>query len=131
VHRTGWGPGMRSMKIILVIGALVLSVVMVWQVGSREVENVLLQGDMHDLASQVGVAATYSSPRSDEDFRAAVIRKARDHGIDLRPEQVTVIRPDAGGNTPMFLAADYSVTVDLPHYPFVMHFQPSSTKQFF
>src|ERR1051326_862096 len=119
------------MKIVLIIGALLLSVVMAWQVGSREVENVLLQGDMHDLASQVGVAATYSSPHSDEEFRAAVIRKAREHGIDLRPEQVTVIRPDAGGSTPMYLAADYSVTADLPHYSFVMHFQPSSTKQFF
>src|ERR1051326_1481621 len=119
------------MKIVLIIGALLLSVVMAWQVGSREVENVLLQGDMHDLASQVGVAATYSSPRSDEDFRAAVIRTARERGIDLRPEQVTVVRPDAGGNTPMYLAADYRVTVTVPHYSYVLHFTPASNKQTF
>lgn len=122
---------MRRIKIILLTALLALAVVMIWQVGSSEVANALLQGDMHDLASQVGVAATYSSPRSDEDFRAAVIRKAKDHGIDLKPEQVTVQRPDSGGNTPMYLAADYSVSVNLPYYSFVLHFTPSSDKQAF
>lgn len=122
---------MRSIKIILVTALLALAVVVVWQVGSCEVANILLQGDMHDLASQVGVNVTYSSPRSDDDFRTAVVRKAKEHGIDLKPEQVTVQRPDAGGNTPMYLSADYSVTVDLPRYSFVLHFTPSSTKQSF
>lgn len=122
---------MRRTKIILVTAALALGVVMGWQVAASEVANLLLQSDMHDLASQVGVAATYSSPRTEEDFRAAVIRTARERGIDLRPEQVTVIRPDAGGNTPMYLAADYRVTVSAPHYSYVLHFTPASNKQTF
>ena len=120
---------MRRMKIIFVTTTFGLAVVAGWQVASREVANLLLQSDMHDLASQVGVAATYHSPHTDEEFRAAVIHTARERGIDLRPDQVTVVRPDAGGNTPMYLSADYRTQVTLPHYSFVMRFTPSSTNQ--
>ncbi len=121
---------MPRIKVIVVLAVLALGVLAGWQVGQNEVQNLLLQGDMHDLASQVGAGATYSSPKSDEDFRAAVIKKAQEHGITLLPKQVTVTRPDQGGNTPMYLAADYSVTVNLPRYSFEMHFTPSSTKSF-
>jgi hypothetical protein len=54
-----------------------------------------------------------------------------ENGIELQPNQVTVTRPEAGGQTPMYLAADYTVTVQLPRYSFVMRFTPTSTKQFF
>ncbi len=121
---------MGRIKVVLILAVIALAVLALWQVGSSEVANLMLQGDMHDLSTQVGAAATYTSPKSDEDFRNAVIKKAREHGIDLRPEQVTVTRPDSG-NAPMYLAADYSVTVNLPKYSFVLHFTPSSTKQAF
>ncbi len=121
---------MGRVKTVLLIVVLAYAAIVAWQVGSVEIANVLLQGDMRDLAGQVGVAATYNSPKTDDDFRAAVIKKAADHGITLDPRQVTVTRPDAGGNTPMYLAADYSVTVNLPRYSFEMHFTPSSTKSF-
>jgi hypothetical protein len=122
---------MGRIKIILIFAIIAIAVVAVWQVGTCTVENALLQGDMHDLSTQVGVAAAYNSPKTDDDFRAAVIKKAKERGIELQPNQVTVTRPEAGGQTPMYLAADYTVTVQLPRYSFVMRFTPSSTKQFF
>lgn len=122
---------MGRFKTILVFAGLALAAVVIWQVGSVEIANLLFQSDMHDLSLQVGVAATYSSPHTDEEFRAAVLKKAQDRGIDLTPEQVTVRRPDEGGNTPMYLSADYVATVNLPKYSFQIHFTPSSTKQAF
>lgn len=124
------GSFLGRVKTILLVVVLAYAAIAVWQVASVEVANLMLQGDMRDLAGQVGVGATYSSPKSDDDFRAAVIKKAQDRGITLDPKQVTVTRPDTGGNTPMYLAADYMVTVNLPRYSFDIHFQPSSTKSF-
>ena len=121
---------MGRLKTILLVVVLAYSAILIWQVGSAVIANLMLQGDMHDLAGQVGVAAAYNSPRSDEDFRAAVIKKAAERGITLDPKQVTVTRPEQGGNTPMYLAADYNATVELPKYSFQIHFQPSSTKSF-
>jgi hypothetical protein len=121
---------MGRLKVILIVAVLAYAAIGIWQVASVEIANVLLQGDMHDLAGQVGVAAAYNSPKTDEDFRAAVIKKAQDHGITLDPKQVTVTRPETGGNTPMYLAADYNATVTLPKYSFQIHFTPSSTKSF-
>jgi hypothetical protein len=122
---------MGRLKTILVLAVIAVSALLIWQVGSVEIANLLFQGDMRELSLQVGIAATYSSPHTDEEFRAAVIKKARDHGIDLRPEQVTVRRSDEGGNAPMFLSADYVATVDLPRYSFQIHFTPASNKQAF
>ena len=117
-------------KGILLIAVLAVTAVLLWQVASVEIANLMLQGDMKDLSLQVGVASAWNSPKTDDDFRAAVIKKAAEHGITLDPKQVTVTRPEAGGNTPMFLAADYTATVNLPRYTFQIHFQPSSTKSF-
>ena len=121
---------MGRIKTILLIVVLAYAVIAAWQVGTVEIANLMLQGDMHDLAGQVGVGAAYNSPKTDEDFRAAIIKKAGERGITLDPKQVTVTRPDTGGNTPMYLAADYTATVTLPKYSFQIHFEPSSTKSF-
>ena len=115
------------MKVFLVVVLVGDALFVGWQVGSREVANLQLQGDLHDLALQIGVNATYSAPKTDEDFQNAVILKAKKRGIDLKPDEVTVQRSGSGGTASMYLAADYSETVNLPGYSFVLHFKPTST----
>ena len=122
---------MRRIKMIVVIAVLALAIFAGWQVGSVEVANLELQEDMHDLASsQSSFRFGNTSTRSDDDFREAVIRKAKSYDIELKPEQVTVQRAESG-NAQLYLAADYSVPVNVAQYSFVLHFTPSSTKRSF
>jgi hypothetical protein len=122
---------MKRIKTLLVLAILVFSVVAGWKAGSCEVEYMALQADMLDLSKSVNSYSNYSTPRSDDDFRQAVIRKAQDHDILLEPSEVTVRRNGSGATSTMYLAADYSVPVDVLGYSFVMHFTPTSEKKLF
>lgn len=119
---------MKRIKSMMVIAALALAALAGWQAGSSEVANMELQEDMHDLASQVTTYNKYSVARSDDDYREAVIRRAENYDIQLKPSQVTV---QHRGDGLMYLAADYRVPVTLPGYSFVLHFTPSSAKKVF
>ncbi|MGI9101982.1 MAG: hypothetical protein ACR2IF_06015 [Terriglobales bacterium] len=119
---------MRPIKVIIGIAVLAIGISTGWRVGSGEVANIELQSDMRDLASQSRNYIRYTPPRSDDDFRDAVIHMAKEHGIELDPTQVTVERPSPGT---MYLAADYRLPVELPWFSFVMHFTPSSEKDSF
>lgn len=122
---------MRRIKIIVVIAVLVLAVVAGWQIGSCELANIQLQEDLRDLASPAVTRYGYPSARSDDDFRDAVIHKAKEHDIKLQPNQVTVERRGSGIDSTVYLAAEYSVPVNLRWYSFTLHFTPSSTKRAF
>ncbi len=119
----------RKIKVLVITAVFALALVVGWRVGSCEMKNIELQDDLHDLASQSSFRFGNSPGRSDDDFRDAVIRRAKDYGIELNSSQVTVQRPESG--TTMYLAADYSVPVNLPRFSFVLHFTPSSTKNIF
>jgi hypothetical protein len=120
---------MRKLGIMIVAALAAIVGLGAWKAGMSEVENMQFQDDLHDLSTQVGIGANYKSPRSDDDFRDAVIRKAREHDIDLGPDQVTVRRDGSGMATTMYLAAEYTVQVKVPGREFYLHFTPNSTKQ--
>jgi len=121
---------MRRIKIIIIVAVLALFAVAGWRVASSEVANYELQEDLHYMADQSSFRfGNTASTLSDEDYREAVIRKANEYDIILKPSPVTVRRPDTG--TTMYLAADYSVPVNLPRYSFVLHFTPASDKKAF
>jgi hypothetical protein len=122
---------MPKMKFIVVAAALAIMFVGGWRIGACEVTNLEFQEDLHDIAAQAGTRIGYNALRSDDDFRDAVIRKAREYGIDLKPSQVTVERQDSRSSAPMYIAADYSVPVELPRYSLVLHFSPTSEKRVF
>ncbi len=100
-----------------------------WQIGAWELANINLQEDMRDLASQAGAHIGVVAPMSDEDLSRAIVRKAWDHGIELKPTEVTVRRTDTGETSRLYLAADYTVPVNLPLVSFTLHFMPSSDKK--
>lgn len=119
---------MQRIKFIVITALLALVVLVGWRVGSCELANLQLQDDMHDLASQAAAHIGFSVPRSDDDFRDSVIRKAKEHGIALEPNQVTVQRAGSGMTSTVYLAADYRAPVNLLAFSFLLHFTPSSAK---
>ncbi len=121
---------MRGVKFVLVAAIILLVVMAGWQVASRELANFQLQDDLHDMASQLGARIGFNAPRSDDDYRALVIRKAGEYGIELKADQITVQRAEAGSDgAKVYLTADYTAPVRLPGFSFALHFAPSSTKK--
>ena len=112
---------MRKITVMIGIAVLAGLVVMGWQIGSCELANVALQDDMQDIASQAGTRIGFVEPLTDEDLRRAVMRKAKEHDIELDPGQVRVQRTASADMSTVYLAADYVVLVKLPverHSPF-------------
>jgi hypothetical protein len=123
---------MGKLKIILVLAVLAAVVAAGWQIISCKVANEELQSDLKDLSAQVSARIGLDAQRSDAEFREAVVRRAREHDIELEPEQVIVKRTGTGvgtGGAPtVYLAVDYNARVNLLVYSFTLHFNPSSTK---
>lgn len=122
---------MKRIKNLLLIAVLAFAVLGGWRAGSCELADLELQEDMLDLATQTGSYRYATGPRSDEDYREAVIRDAREHDIQLEPSQVTVRRTGSGTTSRMYLAADYTEPVTLAGHSFTLHFTPTSEKKLF
>jgi hypothetical protein len=116
-------------KAVLILGLAVLVLAMIagWQIASCELANFELQEDLTDLAAQAGAGIGLVAPSTDEDLRGAVIRKAREHEIQLTPNQVTVQRMATAEKSVVHLAVDYQERVNLLGFSFTFHFTPSST----
>jgi hypothetical protein len=115
-------------KLILGLAVLALAILAGWQIVSCELANIALHDDMRDLAAQAGAYIGLISFNTDEDFRNAVIRAAKEHEIQLEPEQVTVQRTGTVPAQTIYLAADYKARVALPGFSFTLHFHPTSAK---
>jgi hypothetical protein len=93
-----------------------------FQIVPVEMTNYSFQDDLHQIAMVGG-----SNPReTDQELMDAVMKKAREHEISLTPEQITVQRIGTPGLLAVYVAADYSVPINLPGYSFTLHFTPSS-----
>jgi hypothetical protein len=119
---------MGKAKLILGLAILCLTAIAGWQIASCELANIELQSDMRDIAAQVGSRIGLEALNSDEDLRNAVIRKAKEHDIQLEPAQVTVQRTGGDKSLAISLAADYKARVNLFLYSFSLHFTPSSAR---
>ena len=117
---------MRKPIIIAGLAALVLAAIAVWQIGSCELANIELQDDMRDIASQASTHIGLVQPKSDEDLCNAVIRKAAEHDIRLRPEHIRVDRSGSGDTATVHLSADYKIQLNAPGWAYTLHFSPSS-----
>jgi hypothetical protein len=116
---------MRNRLIILGLVLLALAGIIGWQFGACYVANSELQSDMQDLAVQSPYRIGLAPAPTEEGLRASVIAKAKDHGIQLEPQQVTVqltLTPDV---LSISLAADYEARVNLFVYTFALQFTPS------
>ncbi len=114
---------MKVVKFALLFGFLVIVIHLFWQIGWSEFSNVELQDDLQDIASRLDVKTGWSGPAGPEEIRSKIIHKAKQRGIDLKPNQVTV----EGENADMHLGAAYDVNVTIVgDIAFRMHFSPAS-----
>jgi hypothetical protein len=106
-------------------GLLVIAAVFVglFQIAPPIMANYSFQDDLRTVAMMDGVNL---STKTDEDIRNDVMRKAKEHDLPIVPAQVTVQHISTPGLSAVFVAADYTVTINLPGYSFDMHFTPSS-----
>jgi hypothetical protein len=106
------------------MGFVVLAAVVVglFQVAPPLLANYSFQDDLKTVA----MMDSASLQKTDEDVRADVLRKAREHDLAIGEKQVTVQRINTPGLSSVYVSVDYSVTINLPGYSFDMHFNPNS-----
>ncbi len=119
---------MRRIKIVLGSALLFLAIALGWAVSAAEVANVNLHEDIRDLAAQSGAQIGLLAPSSDEDIRNTVVRKAQEHGIALKPQEVILRRTGSGETSTVHIAAHYTVSVNCWLFSLNLHFAPSSDK---
>jgi len=119
----------RMRKAAIILGSVVLLVAAfaAWQITACYVANSELHSDMKDLAVQNGARIGLHPFSTEEELRDAVIARAKEHGIQLAPEQVTAHRELTAKMLEIRLAADYDARVNLGGFTYTIHFTPSST----
>lgn len=118
---------MGIVKALVGLLAIAAVFVVVFQVVPPIMTNYSFEDDLRTVAMMDG----NNFQKTDEDVRNDVIRKAKDHDLSLEPKQVTVQRMNTPGLAAVFVAADYTVPINLPGYSFDMHFTPSSRNKGF
>lgn len=118
---------MKKAAIILGLAVLLLAASAAWQITSCYVANSELQSDMKALAVQNNARIGLGSFATEDELRYAVLSSAKEHGIQLAPEQVTVQRSLTPRMLDISLAADYQARVNLLGFSYTIHFTPSSS----
>ncbi|MGA8443254.1 MAG: hypothetical protein WB762_01870 [Candidatus Sulfotelmatobacter sp.] len=106
------------------VGFLAIAAVVVglFQVAPPMLANYSFSDDLKTVA----MMDSANLQKTDEDVRSDVMRKAKEHDLPIEAKQVTVQRINSPGLTAVYVAADYTVTINLPGYAFDMHFNPTS-----
>jgi hypothetical protein len=122
------GPGgaafeaMGTIKALVGFLAILLVVVCCFEVVPPMMANYSFSDDLRNVA----LMDSGNFQKTEEDVRTDVMRKVKDQNLPIEPKQVTVQRINTPGMSALYIAADYSVTVNLPFYSFDMHFNPNS-----
>ena len=120
---------MKKLKMILALGAFYFLFTAAWQIGACELANIELKDDLQDIATQLGVRVGATDIASDTELRDVILRKAEKYNISIAPDHVIVLRDGYGKDAHIYLEADYSVPIYLPHYTFFMYFTASSARK--
>jgi len=117
---------MKKALLVLVLAALAYAGFAAWQVSSVYVANFQLQGDLNGLVVEQRDRLQGAAFSTEAELRDSVANRARQRGIQLKPQQVIVERIMTPNMTSIALSADYDATVDLLFYSYALHFRPSS-----
>ena len=113
---------MGAIRVIIGFVAVIGVIYGAFQIIPPEMNNYSFQDDLKNIAMTAG-----SNPRqTDDDIKNAIIAKGQQRDIKLADTQVTVERIGTPGAPAVFVAADYSASVNLVVYSFTLHFTPSS-----
>jgi len=113
---------MATVKVLVGFLAILFVVVACFQVAPPLMANYSFQDDL----KTVSLMDSANFQKTEDDVRNDVLRRAKEHDLPITPKQVTVQRINTPGISAIFVAVDYSVTVNLPGYSFDMHFTPDS-----
>jgi hypothetical protein len=86
-----------------------------------------LQSDMKDLCQQLSVTSGLADPLSEDQLRDAVIKRAKNDGIELSRDQVTVEKTATRKQSTVLLSVDYDGKIDLFVMTLNPHFSLSSS----
>lgn len=89
-----------------------------WVMGPAYIANYQFQDDLN-----TELRFMQNDRKSDDDIKAAIVKKALDEGFVLTPEQIRITRV----NKTMTVQVDYSVHVDLPGYSTDLQFHPTAS----
>ncbi len=109
--------GMITFKAVLVVALFVVLVYLGIKLVPPLVNNYQFQEELTTLASGFTV---YAASRTEENIREEVLRKAKDLGLPIKPDQVRVVKSTYGLNTDV----RYNVMVETPAYTFNLKFNP-------
>jgi hypothetical protein len=81
--------------------------------------------EFQDAIKAEALNSTYS-PKSEADIRDAVFKLAQGYSIPIAKEGIKVQRSGAQNSGSIDIDAPYIVHLDLPGYPFDLHFDPNT-----
>lgn len=113
---------MGTIKAIIGVVAIIGVFYSAFQIIPPELNNYSYTDDLRNIAMMAGA----NPHETDQEIFDAVMKKAKEHDIQLAPPNVTVQRIGTPGAPAVYVAVDYSVPVSLPGYSFTLHFTPSS-----
>ena len=113
---------MGTVKALCGILVMIVVVVVCFEVVPPLMTNYSFQDDLREVA----LMDSANLQKTEDDVRKDVLKKARERELPIEAKQITVQRINTPGVTSVYVAADYTVTVNLPLYSFDMHFTPSS-----
>jgi hypothetical protein len=112
---------MGTLKMLIGISVLVAGVYLSFELLPPYFENYQFQDAMKQEATQDSYI-----PKSEDDIRASVLKKAQEYNIPITAEAIKVQREGSQFNGTVAIQAPYVVHIDLPGYPLDLHFNPST-----
>jgi phage-related protein len=118
---------MGTIKAVIGFLAIAAVVLGIFQVAPHIMANYGFQDDLKTIA----LMDSANFQKTEDQVKDEVVRKAREHELPVEAKQVIVQRINTPGMSAIYVAADYSVTINLPGYAFDMHFTPNSGNKAF
>lgn len=103
---------------LVVVGVVIAG----FQIAPPLLTNYSFQDDLRQVAMIDGA----NTQKTNDDVRTDVLRKAKEHQLEITPAEVSVQDVSTPGIKSVYIVVDYSVPVNLPFYSFDMHFTPNS-----
>jgi hypothetical protein len=113
---------MATVKAIAGIAAIIFVIYACFQIAPPMMANYNFQDDLRTVA----LMDSANLQKSEDEVREDVLRKAKEHDLPINAKQIVVQRINTPGVSAVYIAADYTVPVNLPGYSFDLHFTPDS-----
>jgi len=119
--------GLSKKVLTLLFLGLTIAGLIAWRVAACYIANAELKSDMRYLCRQLSVTTGLADPLSEDQLRDAVVKSAKDDGIELDRDQVTVEKTATRRESTVRLAVDYDGKINLFVITINPHFSLSSS----